>query len=159
MKFAHKHWLVGAMLTALVAVAGAQSPAPATTGAPTAAAGEGHGRHDPAMKQERIAKRLDTLKQKLQLASGQESAWSTYAAALKPMRGPRPDRAELARLATPERIDRMRALRTERMADMDRRGQATKTFYAALSTDQKKVFDDETAPRAHLGHGGRHHKG
>jgi hypothetical protein len=53
----------------------------------------------------------------------------------------RPDRAEFQRLNTPERIDRMRALRAARNADMDKRLDATKTFYASLNTEQKAVFD------------------
>ena len=53
----------------------------------------------------------------------------------------RPDRAEFARLATPERIDRLRALRAARNAEMDKRLDATKSFYAALSSEQKAVFD------------------
>ena len=47
----------------------------------------------------------------------------------------------------------MRELRATRMAEMDKRGDATKTFYATLSADQKKVFDDETARRGHHGQG------
>ena len=58
-----------------------------------------------------------------------------------------PDRAEMDKLTTPERIDKMRALRTEHMtamnAAMDKREEATKTFYAALNAEQKKVFDAE----------------
>jgi hypothetical protein len=72
----------------------------------------------------------------------------------------RTDRAEFARLTTPERIDRMRQRHSERMAEMDRRGEATKafSFYAGLSPQQQKVFDDETARRGHGGHGhGAHH--
>jgi protein CpxP len=43
----------------------------------------------------------------------------------------------------------MRAQRqAERNAAMDKRGEATKTFYAALSPDQQKTFDAE-----HLRHG------
>ena len=68
--------------------------------------------------------------------------------------------AEMDKLTTPERIDRMHALRTEHMtamnAAMDKREDATKTFYAALNADQKKVFDAE-----HARMGGRHgeHRG
>ncbi len=53
----------------------------------------------------------------------------------------------------------MRELRATRMAEMDKRGDATKTFYATLSADQKKVFDDETARRGHHGQGGHRHMG
>ena len=52
----------------------------------------------------------------------------------------------------------MRAMRSARAAEMDKRADATKTFYAALSPEQKKVFDAETA-RGHRGGGHRHHKG
>jgi periplasmic protein CpxP/Spy len=68
----------------------------------------------------------------------------------------RPERGELDKLTTPERIDRMRAMRAARAVEMDRRGNATKTFYAALSPEQKKVFDDLAARR---GHGRGHHHG
>ena len=76
----------------------------------------------------------------------------------------RPDRAELARLPAPERIDRMREHRIERNAMMDRRGEATKGFYAMLNPIQKRVFDLETARRGVGGRGGRdgggdHHGG
>jgi periplasmic protein CpxP/Spy len=160
MKFAHKHLAALALVT-LGLAAGAQTAAPASGAAPATAATarEGHGRMDPAKMQERMAKRLDALKQKLQLSSGQEAGWTTYVAALKPTGMQRPDRAEFAKLSTPERIDRMRELRAARMAEMDKRGDATKTFYATLSADQKKVFDDETARRGHHGRGGHRHMG
>jgi Spy/CpxP family protein refolding chaperone len=72
----------------------------------------------------------------------------------------RPDRAEFAKLTTPERIDRIHTVRAERTAMMDRRAEATKTFYAALSAEQKKVFDTETLQMMQRGgHHGRHHGG
>ena len=44
---------------------------------------------------------------------------------------------------------------------MDKREEATKTFYAALNADQKKVFDAEHSKMMHRwgdrkGHGPRH---
>jgi hypothetical protein len=160
MKFAHKH-LTALALVALGLAASAQTTAPAAGGssATTPMAREGHGRMDPAKMRERMVKRLDALKQKLQLSSAQEANWTAFVTALKPNQVQRPDRAELAKLSTPDRIDRMRELRATRMAEMDKRGDATKTFYATLSADQKKVFDDETARRGHQGMGGRHHSG
>lgn len=112
--------------------------------------------------QERMARRLAEFKQKLQLSPSQEGAWTAYIAALKPGgNGKRVDRAELARLTTPERIDRMRTLRAARAAEMDKRGDATKTFYAALNADQKKVFDAESLHLGKRGNGGHghHHRG
>jgi protein CpxP len=159
MKFAHKQ-LIAAVALATLGLAATAQMAPSTGTAPaTTAAREGHGRFDPVKMQERMAKRMAALKQKLQLSAAQEGNWSTYVAALQSTRMQRPDRAEFAKLSTPERIDRMRALRTARMAEMDKRGDATKTFYATLSADQKKVFDDETARRGRHGMGGHPHRG
>lgn len=97
-----------------------------------------------ARMHERMAQHLAELKQKLQLAPGQEAAWTTWTATMKPAPHQRPDRAEFEKLTTPERIDRMRALRAERNAEMDRRMDATKSFYAQLSAEQKTVFDAES---------------
>ncbi len=107
---------------------------------------------DPAKMEAMMAKHHADLKAKLSLTAEQEGAWSTFTAAMKPlaqMDPKRPDRAEMDKLTTPERIDRMHALRNDHMATMnaamDKREDATKTFYAALNGDQKKVFDAEHA--------------
>ena len=157
MKTLHRQLLTAGLLAALGLGAIAQTQtAPTAPAAPTGAGaapqaqpGE-RGRHDPArmeqfraQRQERMAKRLAELKGKLQVTTAQEGAWTTWTTALKPAQLQRPDRAELERLTTPERIDRMRALRAQRNAEMDKRMDATKTFYAALTPDQKKVFDAE----------------
>src|SRR4051812_13778441 len=119
----------------------------------------GHGRDPARMEQfrakmeQRVAQRLGELKQKLAITPAQEGAWSAWTAALKPTSHQRPDRAEIERLTTPERIDRMRALRAQRNAEMDKRMDATKVFYGTLGADQKKVFDAESA-RFMAGHGG-----
>jgi hypothetical protein len=98
------------------------------------------------------AKHLADLKAKLKITASQEAAWTTFTEAMKPpagMMGKHPDRAEMDKLTTPERIDKMRAMHKEHMAEMeaamDKRADATKTFYAALSTEQKKTFDAEHA--------------
>ena len=114
--------------------------------------------------QERVAKRQAQLKEKLKITPAQESAWTTYTAAMQPpagMMGMRHDpkvKAEMEKLTTPERIDKMQALHAERMktmsAEMDKRGAATKAFYAALSSEQKAVFD-AIAPH-HGRHAGHH---
>jgi periplasmic protein CpxP/Spy len=178
MKLANKHILVAAALAAFGVTAGAQTPPPVQPGSGPAHVmrGERDGHADPARiqehmarMQERMARRLGQFKQKLQLSPAQEGAWSSYIAALKPSGGAkRMDRQEVARLTTPERIDHMRARRAERSAELDRRADATKTFYAALNPQQRKVFDDATASRARGGRGegggwgghhGRHHRG
>ena len=116
---------------------------------------------DPAKMAQMHAHHMAELKAKLKLSAAQEPAWTTFADAMKPptdMMGTRPDPAELDKLSTPERIDKMRALHKEHMAAMeaamDKRGDATKTFYATLSPEQKKTFD---AAFSRMGHRGEHH--
>ena len=143
----------------------AQAPAaPAATVAQADAAAPKaqHKRMDPTQRMERMqafrAKRLAALKDKLKLSSAQEGAWSTFTAASQPPGGPRPhfDRAEFAKLTTPERLERMQARQAERSAMFAKRADATKTFYAALTPDQQKTFDAETMHFGPHGHRGEH---
>lgn len=139
---------------------------------------EGMGHHrmvqmDPARMQARIEKRHAALKVQLKLTPAQEGAWTAFSAAMLPpagMMAKGPDFAELAKLSTPERIDKLKALHTQQMADrsaaMDKRGEATKTFYAALSPEQQKTFDSAAlrqpgrhGPKHGPRHGSGDHKG
>lgn len=108
------------------------------------------------MKQ-RMAKRQADLKAKLKLAPEQEAAWTQFTTAMQPpAQGPkRPDPAEMAKLTTPQRMEKMQALKAERDAEMTKRMDAVKAFYATLTPEQQKVFDAEHAT---MGHGpqGRH---
>jgi periplasmic protein CpxP/Spy len=152
------------------AVASAQTAVPAPAGAQPQMQdrmqrGDGASFRDRFLgnHQERMAKRQAELKAKLKITPAQEGAWTTFTASMQPpahmvggmgMRHDPKVQAEMAKLTTPERIDKMRTLRAERMtamtAEMDKRGAATKAFYAVLSSEQKAVFD-AIAP-----HGGRH---
>jgi periplasmic protein CpxP/Spy len=154
------------------AVASAQTATPAPAGAQPQMQDKMHRGDHSSMRermfgnhQERMAKRQAELKTKLKITPAQESAWTTFTAAMQPpaggMMGMRHDpkvKAEMDKLSTPERIDKMQAMRAERMktmgAEMDKRGAATKAFYAVLSSEQKAVFDAIT-PFAgrHGGHG------
>lgn len=118
------------------------------------------GKMDPAKMQARMEQRAAALKAELKLTPAQEGPWTTFSAAMKPtgaMLANRPDREQLAKLSTPERIDTLQALHTKRMADMNaamtQRGEATKAFYAVLTPEQQKVFDASTA--RHFGQDGR----
>ena len=111
---------------------------------------EAMGRHDPAKMQARMDQRLAAFKAKLQITPAQEAAWTTFTAAVKPkphagMANMAATHAELDKLPTPERLDRMRALHTQRTTEMnlqmDQRAEATKAFYAVLTPVQQKVFD------------------
>lgn len=179
-KSLHKTLLTAALLAGLGVTAIAQpAPAPTTPGAPPQAQSQPQAqaqRGDPArmeqrrarhqeMRQVRMERRMAALKLKLAITGAQDGAWTTWTTAMKPVPHQRPERGEFARLTTPERIDRMKAMHATRAAEMDRRGEATKAFYAALNPDQKKVFDGESlrfGKHGHRGDGGRsghHHRG
>lgn len=117
------------------------------------------GRH--AHRQERmkahLAQRAAQLKADLKLTPEQEGSWEAYVATMKPSGPPaRPRREEMAKLSTPERLDKMREMRQQREAEFDKRDAATRSFYASLSPEQQQVFDARTA-RAMHGEGRRHH--
>lgn len=151
-----KHFVAAAVIAgACFGAAQAQTTPAAPAGNPPQ-----QGRHfDPARMAERVNRHLADLKQKLQISASQEAAWTSFAAAMQPPATmQRPDRQALGTMTTPERLDQMRAMRDRRNAEMDRRADATKAFYAQLSPEQQKTFDSETArmfqhgPRG--GHGG-----
>jgi protein CpxP len=149
------------LLAGLLATAGfaafAQVPASADCGGMVGAGGpmhEGLRRHrigdrDPARRQAWMDKRHAELKTQLKLTPAQEGAWTAYTAAMKPpadlIAKRFAERLELDKLSTPERIDKMKVLRTQHMNDMnaamDTRGDATKAFYATLTPEQQKVYD------------------
>lgn len=108
--------------------------------------------------QQRMERRMEGLKRILQVTPNQEGAWDTWAAAMRPAHPmmQRQARGEFASLSTPERIDRMRQLRTQRQAEMDRRSEATKAFYAQLTPPQQKAFDEISLKFLK---GGRGHRG
>ena len=114
------------------------------------------GHWDSAKMDAMVAKHMADLKTKLKITTSQESAWTAFTAAMKPparLDAARPDRAAMEKLTTPERIDKMRAQRAQRMTDMQaqmtKREDATKTFYAALDTVQQKTFDAEHSKMMH----------
>ena len=147
------------LVSALVATAGLAAYAQGTGAPMPGAYGMHHGRMDPAKMQEMMAKRQASLKAKLNLTAAQDGAWAAYVAAMQPPAdmGERmsPENRkkmhdEWAALTTPQRIDKMNEMKTRRDAEMAKRGDATKSFYAALTAEQQKVFDTST-----MRHGGR----
>lgn len=157
MKYARQSIVVAALLASLAGGSVLAQATPGNTTPQSPRAEHRHGAKDPAERQARFDKRMGELKQKLQITPVQESTWNSFVQSMKPpTQAPqRPDREALANMSTPERIDQMRALRTQRMAEMDRRGEATKNFYATLSPEQKKTFDELRGPRGH----GMQHRG
>jgi periplasmic protein CpxP/Spy len=126
------------------------------------------------MKQRR-EQRLHDL---LQIKPDQEGAFHTFLTSLdqaRPQRGQRPDGARKPgergpegrgpgaqpqpKLTTPERLDRMNQRMAERTAERQQRLQKTtaavKAFYAVLSPEQRKAFDELQVIKI----GDRHHGG
>jgi periplasmic protein CpxP/Spy len=88
---------------------------------------------------------LAKLHDKLKLTAQQEPAWKKFTAN-NPMadKSLRPDPAEMAKLNVPQRLEKglehmkaMEAKMTEHLA-------ALKEFYAVLTPEQQKIFDEET---------------
>jgi protein CpxP len=113
--------------------------------------------HDEGRMRERMAKhwekRQSELKTKLHLSDAQEPAWMAFVQEMKvsPTRLARPiDLENLAKLSTPERMEKMNAVHEANFATMrahiKQRTEATRTFYNQLSVEQQKVFDTETLP-------------
>lgn len=97
---------------------------------------------------ERIEKRQAELHDRLKLTSEQETAWKTFSEKMKPS-GPRnrPDRSELASLHAPERMEKMLSMMKEHENRMAERVAAVKEFYAVLTPEQQKLFDEQFAKR------------
>lgn len=94
-----------------------------------------------------MAKRQAALHGKLKLTTAQEGAWSKFNERMQPGSPPaRPDKAEIEKLSAPERMDRMYAMMKEREKKMVERIAAVKEFYAVLTPEQQKIFNDEFKP-------------
>ncbi len=94
------------------------------------------------------AKHLAKLHDKLKLTAQQEPAWKAFTDKAKPDLAKRQAaREELSKLATPARLDRMLALMKEGEARMAEHAAAVKEFYAQLTPEQQKLFDDHAMPR------------
>ena len=119
-----------------------------------------------AAMQKKMAERQAAFKAELQLKPEQEPAWNAFVARTQPQARPAPQgtREDWSKLTTPQRLDKLQALKTQRDAAFAQRTDAIKSFYAALNVDQQKVFDSKhlsgfqrTGMRG--GHGDRHHGG
>jgi protein CpxP len=78
---------------------------------------------------EHVAKRQAKLHDALKLSAAQEPAWTAFVAATTPqLRGARPDRAALAQLSAPERMEKRLELHKQMLARQETRLAAVKTF-------------------------------
>lgn len=108
-----------------------------------------------AKRAEFAAKRAAQLHDELKITPAQESAWNAFVASMKPQpRGARADRAAQAGLTAPQRLARHIEMQKRRTAAMEQRLGAVNSFYAVLSPEQKKTFDDKAAHLA--GRFGKH---
>lgn len=113
----------------------------------------GKGKMDTARMQARMDRHFAALKAELKLTAEQESAWANFKTAMQPggdMLARQAQRSELVKLPTLERMEKMKALRTQHLTDMsttmDQRFDATKAFYARLTPEPQKVFDSSAMP-------------
>lgn len=136
------------LLISLLASAGFASYAQTAPEHPKSHHGMMH-EQDPAKRQEMRVQRQAELKARLNITAAQEPAWNTFVATMTPPVDRAALRAEMEQLPEAERRDRMKAMRAQRQANAD-------VFYAVLSADQKKVFDEL---RQHKGHGRGHDRG
>lgn len=133
---------------------------------------------DAKQREERRAQRMEQmmkrhaehqaqLKSALKITASQEAAWNAYVAGTAPnppAGAPGMAQEDWSQLTTPQRLDKMQALRAERDTAMAKRIEAVKTFYAALTPEQQKVFDTQAHGGMHRagakgGHGGHHGMG
>lgn len=105
--------------------------------------------------QKRHTEHQTQLKSALKITASQEAAWNAYVAGTAPnppASAPGMTKEDWSKLTTPQRLEKMQAHRAERDAAIAKRIEAVKTFYAALTPEQQKVFDTQA-------HGGFHRAG
>jgi Spy/CpxP family protein refolding chaperone len=95
----------------------------------------------------------------LKLTPDQEGAWKKLMDSEQPMPGPQPaNPAEWAKLTTPDRAEMMLERMKQRQAKQVEHVAALKEFYAVLTLEQKKTFDDfHAAPPSAMRGKSRHH--
>ncbi|HEX9171943.1 MAG TPA: Spy/CpxP family protein refolding chaperone [Telluria sp.] len=157
---------LAALATGAAAI-GVQAQSPAQGQAPTQTQAQGGpGHHGAAMTPEqrqarhaeRMAQRQAKLHDLLKLTPAQEPAWAAYVAASKPLAAPtQADRQAWSSLSAPARLEKRIALQKQHIAVMESHLAALKTFYAQLTPEQKKLFDQHAQHHGGYGRGG--HRG
>ncbi len=112
-----------------------------------------------AKRAEHRAARQAKLAETLKLTPAQQPVWQAFVASMNPQQGERAgqrlSREQRAALTAPQRLERRIAMQKQRTARMEARLSALNSLYAALTPEQRKVFDEQKMGR----HGGRHHGG
>jgi protein CpxP len=152
MKIFTKTLLSGlAALSVGVAAIGAQAQtqAPQQGGSQNAARPHLTPEQRQAKMAEFAARREAKLHSDLGITSGQESAWQSFVASMKPAandgRARQFDRAAWTGLSAPQRMQKMIDLQKQHTARMEQQLSALNSFYSVLSPQQKQIFDTESA--------------
>lgn len=91
------------------------------------------------------ADRLQKLHENLKLAPEQEPGWKAWSEPMLQQAGKmadlRTERDAMMKLPAPERMEKMLDRMKEHQKRMEAHVEATKTFYAGLSPEQRKTFD------------------
>lgn len=139
------------VLASLLVISGLSAALPTLAEPANCGPMDGWGRfHEQRM--ERIEQHQKKLHDALKLKPDQEGAWQKFTESMRnPARPERGNREEWAKLTTPERAEKMLDHAKQRQERMAEHVAALKTFYAVLTPEQKKIFDEQ-----HLGpRGGR----
>ncbi|VXC09076.1 Spy/CpxP family protein refolding chaperone [Massilia sp. 9I] len=112
-----------------------------------------------AKRLEQRAARQAKLAETLKLTPAQQPVWQAFVASMTPPQkgeraGQRLSKEQRAALTAPQRLERHIAMQKERTARMEARLSALNSLYAALTPEQRKLFDEQQQRR-----GGRHHGG
>jgi Spy/CpxP family protein refolding chaperone len=148
--------LAGILMLAAATAAPAQPPAHDGARGPRPMAAQMQAMHEAHARQ-----RAQDLRTVLRLRPDQEPALTAFLASHRPpmppgdRRGPPPEA-----LTTPQRLDEMARREAAHAAMGRRRAEALRTFYAALSPEQRQVFDAlQRMEGGGHGHGGWGHRG
>jgi len=97
------------------------------------------------------------LHDKLKLSAQQETAWKKFTAShLLLYKKDRPDPAALEKLNAPQRLEKGLELLRAEEAQLAEHLKALKEFYAVLTPEQQKIFDEQIPHRGM--HGQKHEK-
>jgi len=96
----------------------------------------------PEMMKARIEKNQAELHDKLKITSGQESAWKTFIQVVAAEHVTPEKDVNTDKMTTPERMQKTLEKMKEHQGQLQQKLDATKTFYAVLTPEQQKIFDN-----------------
>ena len=96
-----------------------------------------------------LLKNQTLLREQLHLSEEQESHWNNFVASVPiSTKSCRTDRIAMDKMTTPERLEQQLNMLKEQEAKMTANLRALKAFYASLTPDQQKAFDEYHARMA-----------